>query len=264
MRISGQRECCLSTERITLSTCQHLANRLRAAATTLKGLPAMEDACSLGDPLARKHALDAAVGAAEREIRRERRKIRATERSVSRSWQLPLGLQRTALIIYAKSGYIAEPAVKYLLCQARKRHWPEKPDTEVQEIVENCFLGIDLQEFGSLTDEVNPFDPMAMKEALGYLEQWRLVVWARGANEDHGVAPSTGSLLQRFQEAAAQWPEEVRPPVPADVSQAKARMWARRWRNRWCGRFARIRVREDISAAELLEKVGLKFIRTCK
>ena len=134
----------------------------------------------------------------------------------------------------------------------------------MQEIVENCFLGVGLQEFGSLTDEVNPFDSKAMKEALGYVEQWRLVVWARGANEDHGVAPSTGSLLQRFQEAAAQWPEEARPPVPADVSQAKARMWARRWRNRWCGRFARIRVREDISAAELLEKVGLKFIRTCE
>ena len=38
-----------------------------------------------------------------------------------------------------------------------------------------------------------------MRDALSYVEQWRLVGWTAQLNEDKGVAPSTEAVLQQLE-----------------------------------------------------------------
>ncbi len=98
----------------------------------------------------------------------------------------------------------------------------------------------------------------AMKAALSYVEQWRLAQWVTQLNETQGIAPSTESVLQHYEEQRQQLPEAVRPVAVGVPAQTSARVWAGSFRRRWGGKHGRIPVREQIPVAELRNKVVTK------
>ena len=150
---------------------------------------------------------------------------------------------------------VANPAITWLANCGRQRHWPERSEAQLAEMVEDIFLGVeDFDELAALTDKTDPADPVAMRRALAYVEQWRLATWVGQLNSEQGVAPTTESVLGRKEAQSARLPEDVRPPAVGTSSDARARMWCRRWRLRWGARYARIRVREDVSFEEKRSK----------
>ena len=169
-------------------------------------------------------------------------------------------LLHASLIIYALAGYVAEPAVCFLKSSGRQRHWPDESEQELEVIVENAFLAMDVDELARLTDREDPSEPAAMLKTASLVEEWRLAVWVRRLNSEQGVAPITGSVLQRKEERRASLPEGSRPRAVGSSAQAKARMWCRRWRLRWGGRHARIRLREDATLTELRDKAGISGV----
>ncbi len=154
--------------------------------------------------------------------------------------------------------YSARPAAKYLLSSGRRRHWPQKSEEELEEMVESLFMKCDVDELADLADTQNPKDMTAMRAALPYVEQWRLAKWATQVNVQQGVAPSTESVLQQYEAQRQQLPEAVRPRAVGVPAQNSARVWAHAWRRRWGGKHGRIRVREQIPVEELRSKALAK------
>ena len=147
--------------------------------------------------------------------------------------------------------------MKYLVNCGRKRHWPDKTESELEAMVEECVLQADEGELASLTDCENPSDATAMRAALAYLQQWRVVAWVRDLNASKGVAPSTSSVLQRYETGRAGLPEAVRPRAAGGLADCSARAWARKFRKRWGGRHRKIRVREVVPLGEMREKAAV-------
>ena len=201
-----------------------------------------------------KEDLDALYASAKVELKQARQKAKDKRRSQSKVWQLGATVLHTVLVIYALAGYVTEPAVKFLQQGGRQRRWPSKTEEELAEMVEEYFLKVDLAEFALLTDTQNPSDLPAMRAALVCVEEWRLTTWAAQSNADCGVAPSTASVLQRWEDRRAGIAEEVRPRYLGTSADARARVWAWAWRRRWGGKHGRIRVQEPISLEELRTK----------
>lgn len=202
-----------------------------------------------------KQETTAALAETKRLLRDARRQQKRREQSEAKAWNLAPLLVRTLLIIYSLADRAT--AVQYLVNFGRKRHWSEKPEGEVQLTIENLFLAADVDHLASLTDVGNPGDAEAMKMALPYVEQWRIVAWARDLNERQGLTPSAGSVLQRLEANRARIPEDVRPPFAGSAADGRGRQWARRWRRRWGGRHGKVRVRDLVPLPELRSKAIL-------
>ena len=210
----------------------------------------------LGHLLQQKEKLDAEYALAKAEAKQIKQKAKDARKGRNRAWQLSTLFLRTVLIIYAVAGYVAEPAVKFMSLGGRKRHWPDKSDEELEEMLGRFFLQHDLSELALLIDTEDPSDPVAMKAAMVCVEEWRLAAWAERLNSEIGVAPSTESVLQRWEERRAGIPEAVRPRSLGTSAVGRARVWAGSWRQRWGGRHGRIQLRGAISLEELMEKVS--------
>ena len=199
-----------------------------------------------------RREVTAALAETKRLLRDAKRQQKSRQQSEARAWNLVPLLAHTLLIIYSLAD--SATAVQYLTNFGRKRHWPEKSDEEIRLTVENLFLEVDLELLTSLTDMENPQDAEAMKLALPYVEQWRIVAWAKGLNERQGLTPSAGSVLQRLEANRAQIPEDFRPPFVGTAADDRGRQWARRWRRRWGGRHGKMRVRDLVPLPELRSK----------
>ena len=100
------------------------------------------------------------------------RKVRADS-----AWQLSERLVRVALIIYVLAGYVAEPAIVFLRSAGSARNWPDMSDDQLVRLVEQLFLDANESDIAALSDETSPLDGDAMRVALRYVREWRLVVW---------------------------------------------------------------------------------------
>ena len=78
------------------------------------------------------------------------------------------------------------------------------------------------------------------------------MVWARMANVEKGVAPSTRSLLEYAEVQRLEIAEVQR----LEIAEAKGRRWARRLRLRWGGRHGALPDGERLEPAEMLPKVS--------
>ena len=203
-----------------------------------------------------KRDLDEAQAAIGRALKHARQQQKNEQKAQAKSWQLSSFLLHAVLIIYGLSGYAAQPAATFLLNNGRRRHWPDKSQEELEEMVEALFMKCDIDDFTKLTNTQEPQDMAAMKAALSYVEQWRLVQWVSQMNEAQGIAPSTGSVLQRYEEQRQELPDEVRPAAVGVPAQTSARVWAGSFRRRWGGKHGRIPVREQIPIEELRSKVA--------
>ena len=203
----------------------------------------------------RSRELSAALAQTSRELRAAERE-QARERSrQARFWQLSGQLLHTVLIVYFLAGCSADPAVTYLRSCGRQRHWPNKSDDELKNMVEDAFLRVDADELAALTDEDDPGDADAMTAALKVVAEWRVFLWASHLNREQGLAPSTEAVLQRYEELRERMPDAARVAYLGTVADARARMWATTYRRRWGGRYGGMRVREAVPLPELENKV---------
>ena len=212
---------------------------------------------SLEDLAEQRRILDAALA----ENKHERKKLMQQQKDKAKRekamWKISEFLWHTVLIIYVLSDYTLEPARRYLHNSSRQRHWPEKTEEELTMMIEDKYLQVDLDDLAALTQVDEPADARAMRAAIAFLEQWKLVGWAKTLNEK-GVAPSTDAVLQRLEQSRASLPEPVRPPLRGSVADPKARKYVKAWRKRWGGKYSQVPVREVLPAAEMREKV---FVR---
>ena len=173
-----------------------------------------------------------------------------------RAWRLSTFMLHVVLIAYALCDYKAPAAVKFLISTGRKRRWPEKQESELQELVENAFLECDENELTDLCDQENPAHPEAFAAAARYREEWAMAVFVEEQNVQLGLAPSTEFLLDRWRQRRLMYPEASRPLDPGLVVESKARKWAHRWRIRWGARHGRIRVRDEVPVQEARAKAS--------
>ena len=203
----------------------------------------------------RAREVDDELAAVRRELKRER----AAARAAAREWVLPVAARRSILVMFDQAQGDVEPAVTYLHIVARERHWPTKSDEELRGVVEEIFLDATssadaLESYASLVDTAAPSDPDAMRVALRYTEEWRVVVWAREQNTQKGLAPSTTQLLHSHEAHAALLPEAVRPPTHSARTSSASRKWGVRLRRRWGAEFGRIKVRERVPLNVMRDK----------
>ena len=197
-----------------------------------------------------RRSIGDALAVARGRIKRARRRVAAD----SRIWVLPPHIQRASLAMYMLADYDAEPAVNYLAARARERHWPPRAAEVLATLVEDLFLEADANELAALADTANADDTAALSVATKCVEEWRVVVWARGLSEAKGVAPSTESVLHHAEARRLDLPEAARGPPRGAVGESRARRWVARLRRRWAGRFGRVRVRADLQPSEILDK----------
>lgn len=202
----------------------------------------------------RRELLDASLREVRVEAKRVKQKSKDAKKREASAWRLSTSMHHTVLIIYFLAGNDAEPAVKFLTVSGRKRRWPLQEEDALQVMVEELFSQADADYLARLANLEDPLDAVAMKDALAYVEEWRLFSWAQKLNSDLGVAPSTDCVLRRFEENRMQVPEEVRRRAVGSVAENRARQWARRWRRRWGGRHGSIKAREVVPLPEMLDK----------
>ena len=156
--------------------------------------------------------------------------------------------------------YQAAPVVPFLRATAKRRRWAAKEDDEMERFAEDLFVGSDVDELAAMADLEEPPDAAVAKEALKYVEEWRILEHARDMNHRLGIAPSTEHILQQLEANRLQIPEPLRPPSRGTIAEAKAKMWARRWRVKSGARHGKLRVSEDVPLAEMQQKAS-RFLR---
>lgn len=191
----------------------------------------------------------------------ELRRREKEERVRARQWVLTHSMRHTVLIIVDQSQGDVEAAAMYLGAVAAERHWPTKSDLERRHVAEDVFIHATcsdalLEDYVGLVDVVSTHDPDAMRVALRYALEWRVVNWARRQNLEKQLAPDTDQLLDRLEEERLKLPEGVRPPERGTSHSSAARKWASRLRERWGGCIASIKVREHVPLQEKRDKAN--------
>ena len=208
----------------------------------------------MGDLEAERQRLKEELKDTKHKIRKAKQKAKARDKAADREWQLTPWQKSVAVTIYLLAAYQAEPVVPFLRATAKKRRWAAKGDDEMERLAEDLFVGSDVDQLAAMADLESPQDPAVAKEALKYVEEWRILAHARDMNHRLGIAPSTDHILQQLEANRLQIPEPLRPPSRGTVAEAKAKMWARRWRLRSGARHGKLRVSDDVPLAEMQQK----------
>ena len=249
------------TRQQTASPAQHITHG--RVPLQLQSSPAavapMEDEEEV-DRLAQLRAERAQMKKREKILKAELQKAKKAQEQTERAWQLSAFMVDVVLIAYALCGYKDPAAVKYLTVTGRQRRWPDRPEPELQGLVETLFLECDVDELADLTHEASPAEPEAFAVAARYSEEWGMAAFVEDSNVRLGLAPSTDSLLHRWRQQSASYPAAVRPRDPGVVSEPRARKWAQRWRERWDAWYGGIRVRDEVPVEEARTKAEIPFL----
>lgn len=203
-----------------------------------------------------KRKIDEALGETRRALKRLKA-AQAREKSArARVWQLTPPLRRAVLTIYVLADGVLEPAVAYLRACAKMRHWDERQDDELAEVVLCAFLETDVAELADLVCLDPPADLASAVTAVRCVTEWRVVQWVKCQNSQQRVAPSTGLVLQKYEEQRQSCPETVRPPFRGTAAHRVGREWVRRLRKRFGGTYGKLRVRDEPPQSELRGKAA--------
>jgi len=192
----------------------------------------------------------------EAKLKAQLKKEKALRERKERAWQLSTLMSHVVLITYVLCDYNTPAAVKYLAFTGRKRRWPEKTDSDLEGLVVQKFMDCNLDELWDLANKDNPKDPEAFKVAVRYIEEAKLADYVEDQNNRLGFAPPTESLLDRWRERRAMYPEAFRPVDAGLVAEARARKFAHRWRIRWNAWHGGIRVRDELPPEETRAKAS--------
>lgn len=176
------------------------------------------------------------------------------------SWKMSPFMERVCLISFTLADYKPDVALQYLSDCARLRSWPTRAPAELVALIEDTFLQCDCEFLASLTDDMSPIDGAAFALAWKYFREWQVVTWAIALNTDRGVAPSTGSILQRSYDIRAAAPVSAHLVDVGTAHDRRGRRWAARLRERWGGRYANIPASDHVDPTELRDKVCFVII----
>lgn len=206
-------------------------------------------------------------------VRVRTRKERCAAAAATRAWQLNYQLRSVALIIYVLTSFCHQPAVVYLQNCGRVRHWPERAEDELEDILDTYFCVADVNEligcaffvfarptfdcFVRLADVSAPLVPAFMKPALRYVGEWKLVCEGEILNLAKGVAPTTRMLVDQARHLNVSLPLSVAACGPSlfGCPNIQGRVWAQRFRARWGVRLGKIKLVEPLSPEEMETKV---------
>ena len=104
----------------------------------------------------------------------------------------------------------------------------------------------------ALVDTENPSDATALRCALGYVEEWAVVVESRRLNTQRGIAPSSEAVLEQLESNRQKAPQLLRGPPRSFGGSARKRV--HRLRARWHGRHGSIPVGERLSSEDAMLK----------
>lgn len=141
--------------------------------------------------------------------------------------------------------------MKYFAQYASSCKWPAKSKEELVALVEHIFLSADMTLLSHLVDPASTRYDSAARLAAQFVEEWRIAAWATGLNPDCGVAPSSESIIMKYNNALQALAEHRRPKLVGCMWEASARKWAHRWRVRWNASFGSISAGEPITAQDL-------------
>lgn len=190
------------------------------------------------------------MAGAAKTVRAELASLGRQQRREARQWAPTTEMKHIVLVMIDQAEGAVAHTVVYLRAAALQRHWPEKSAVEMQRIAEDIFLEAtsseaQLETYAAIVDVSAPSDVEAMRTALRYILEWRVVEWATVQNEERKLAPSTGQLLDQYEMERLRLPDHVRPPARGTSQDAAARKWATRLRERWGGVLGRLKVRDD-------------------
>jgi hypothetical protein len=196
----------------------------------------------------------------EKMLKAQLQQAKKVQEQSERAWKLSAFMIHVVLISYALCEYKAPAAVKYLTVTGRKRKWPERTESELKEMVERLFVECDVDKLADLTSKASPAEPDAFAVAARLSEEWAMATFVEDCNLRLGLAPSTDSLLHRWRQQSASYPEAVRPRDIGVVSEARARKWAQRWRERWNAWYGGIRIRDEVPVEEARAKAEIPSV----
>ena len=207
------------------------------------------------------------------ELARNGRAPRARRTTHDRAWKLTDHVRHVVLIIYTLTAFASRPAVVYLRNCGRSRHWQNKTDEELAELVSTCYRSADeeqlarcLYDYRSNTficcccrciDMANPLNGVPQHIARRYVGEWSLVQEGAELNLN-GVAPTTRMLVDRAKQLGLTLPPAVSNAGPREFNRPSAaeRKWALRFRRRWDARLGKIKAVEPLTSAEMIAKVS--------
>ena len=215
---------------------------------------------------AKRKELRDAIAELGSEIAAAKRARRNAERVAADAWALTEHMRRVVLAAFVLAEYMPEPAVKYLVARGRERHWPERSEEDLSTFVENIFLASmegNAEEAIALADLSEPTDQAALRDAVKYVHEWRVVIWVRDASSTAGEAPSTRSELEHAEVMRAELPESVQPSPWGTAADVRGRKWAQRLRARWGGRHAAVPAPAPLQPAAFQSKAALAQGHRC-
>ena len=122
--------------------------------------------------------------------------------------------------------------------------------SQAERIVEDMFLK---QSDDFVTKLSCPSDDKTRRicdQASSFIAEHEVFAWVGKQNIEHGVAPSSSSARQKFDESRSKLGIAAE-----DVKPRGAKQWIRRWRRRWPVKRGRLQRGEPLQAAEITQKV---------
>lgn len=217
------------------STMEDLQERLQAISTELHGL-SMQRAAAI-------------------------RSSRQCAKGGKGEFMFPDKILRAALVIYERSGWSLQPAIKFLQWHGRRKRFPPLADGVVEAMLENYFLTVDLEE---LIREPESWGEIVMcREVERWLQEWNIVTWGHDLNMSHGVAPSTASLVEKARGTGDLLPRSIHARTRHGRPGRTARMWAHRFRKRWNVVLGKIKQSEYVAPDVLRARVMVFSLSAC-
>ena len=95
------------------------------------------------------------------------------------------------------------------------------------------------------------------QSALEWVAQYRVTQWVKTQNHDHGVAPASMEMFEKFVDICNSLGVKRVPILENMLHSAgrNARQWSLRFRRRWAMRLGRLKVREPCTPSDIRLKV---------
>ena len=173
-------------------------------------------------------------------------------------WKFTPAFARMMIILTDMPANDCRAAVDFILCRRTRYKMPARTESEVRELLEALCGSIpqDLRlEMSVRSTESKAKHRQALLKAWNVMLEWRIVQWAMQQHTASGLAPSTSSLLKRYEELREDIPYLVRPWFRG--AGAAARAFASRLRRHWCGRFGRLASKVNLTSTELNAKARM-------
>ena len=206
---------------------------------------------------AMKRQLAGSLQESRQKVRRLQQRAASERRADKAEWVLAGPLLRTALLVYAIAGNLADPAALYLEEEAKRKGWADKGLCEIGRMVEDEFLAVDDLELATWRCADDASDLGILRAATKWVEGWRLGRWTASQNRVARVAPASRRVYGEYELQRAALSEAVRPPAWGVRFNGSARKAATRWRRRFGGRLSVLRPRDIIPLSEMREKATL-------